>query len=386
MSEKLVKTGIVGLGNMGTAHARSIIDGRVKGLELTAVCDADEGRLAGFKEQQKFTDPAAMYASGAVEAVVVATPHFFHPEQAGGALKAGLHVMVEKPVAVHKQAAEELNAVPRAEGQVFAAMFNQRTDPHYRKLREMIVAGEFGAIRRVVWVITNWFRTEAYYRSGGWRATWKGEGGGVLLNQCPHQLDLWQWLFGMPQSIRAFCDLGRYHEIEVEDDVTAYMEYADGCKGLFVTTTGEAPGSNRLEITAERGKVVCEADGKISWERNEVEMSHFSKTDPGSFSRPATWDITIPVNGRGSQHVEILTNFAEAIREGKELIAPATDGVRSVELANAMLYSSLTESTVKMPLDGAAYAAKLEELMAGSKEKMQVDESGPASDFAKSNQ
>ncbi|MBE7540540.1 MAG: Gfo/Idh/MocA family oxidoreductase [Opitutaceae bacterium] len=379
-----VRTGIVGLGNMGSGHATSILAGKIKGLELTAIADADPARFARFPGLKTFSSAAEMIDSRQIDAIIIATPHFDHTTIGMRALKAGLHVMVEKPISVHRADAERLIASYTNKKQVFAAMFNQRTDLYYKKIRQLIQDGELGEIRRVNWIITNWFRTEAYYASGGWRATWAGEGGGVLLNQCPHNLDLFQWMFGMPKSIRAFCSFGRYHDIEVEDDVTAYMEFPNGATGVFITSTGEAPGTNRLEITAERGRIVYENDA-ISYIRNEVPMSEFSRKSTQAFARPDSWDVSIPAAGHGGQHNEILQNFADAILNGAKLLSPAVEGIHSIELANAMLYSAWTDSTVSLPLDGRKYERALKQKIAASaqnKRKKKVVVS--TDDFSKS--
>jgi predicted dehydrogenase len=226
----------------------------------------------------------------------------------------------------------------------------------------LIRNGDVGDLIRITWIITNWFRTDAYYASGSWRATWAGEGGGVLLNQCPHQLDLWQWLFGMPARVQAVCAFGKHHRIEVEDEVTAYLEYANGATGVFITSTGEAPGTNRLEIAGDMGKVVVEG-GKIQFTRNEVSARQFCRTSPALFAQPAVWDIDIPVSGSGGQHAEIIQNFVDAILDGEPLLAPAREGIHSVELANAMLYSSLTGKPVELPLDGRAFERTLRKLI-----------------------
>jgi predicted dehydrogenase len=308
-----------------------------------------------------------MIASGAIDALLIATPHFDHTPTGVAAFKAGLHVLVEKPISVHKADAELLIAAARRrKKQVFAAVFNQRTDPFYQKIRELIQTGELGEIRRVNWIITNWFRPDAYYGSSAWRATWKGEGGGVLLNQCPHNLDLFQWMFGMPRRVRAFCGFGRYHRIEVEDDVTAYFEFKNGATGVLITSTGEAPGTNRLEITAERGRVVFE-DDKLTFTRNEAPMSEFSRTTTEPFARPATTDHVIAIEGHGGQHNEILQNFVDAILDGAPLIAPGAEGVNSVELANAMLLSAWTNKTIELPMNAAAYARQLQRHIRESK-------------------
>ena len=248
-----VRLGIVGLGNMGGDHARNILAKKINRCVLGAVCDLDPARLEEFKDLPRFATHKKLFKSGTVDAVVIATPHYAHPTIGLAAFAAGLHVLSEKPLGVHKADCERFIAGHAGKSVVFAEMFNQRTDPYYIKIREMVHSGELGAIRRINWIITNWFRTEAYYASGGWRATWGGEGGGVLLNQCPHNLDLFQWIFGMPRRVRATCTLGRYHNIEVEDDVTAYMEYDTGTTAVFITSTGEAPGTNRIK-KPEQGK------------------------------------------------------------------------------------------------------------------------------------
>jgi predicted dehydrogenase len=360
-----VNLGIVGIGNMGSIHAQSIIDGKIPRCKLTAVCDPKPETLNRFSSAEAFLSVDDFLRSSETDAVLIATPHYSHTIIGIQALESHRHLLVEKPISVHKSDAERLIAAHRDSEQVFAAMFNQRTDPFFLKLRHLVQSGELGAIRRVSWTITNWFRTEAYYQSSDWRATWAGEGGGVLLNQCPHNLDLFQWIFGMPAKVRAFCHFGRYHDIEVEDDVTAYLEYPDGMTAIFSASTGEAPGTNRLEVAAERGKIVIENDSFL-FTRNEVPMSEFSRTDPGRFSAPETWEIQIPITGHGPQHNGILVNFVSAILDGAPLIAPAREGLNSLELANAFLLSSLENRSVELPINGALFEQHLQKLIASS--------------------
>jgi predicted dehydrogenase len=380
---KEVRFGIIGLGSMGSVHARSLLEGKVPRAVLGAVCDVNPQAAAPFPGLPAFTQIEDFLRSGRIDAVLIATPHFFHAPNGIAALKAGLHVLVEKPLSVHKADCERLIAAYRPGRQVFAEMFNQRTDPLYGKLRGLVRDGELGALRRIQWTATDWFRSQAYYNSGGWRATWAGEGGGLLLNQCPHNLDLWWWIFGMPGRVRAFAGVGKYHEIEVEDDVTAYFEYRDGATGVFIASTGEAPGTNRLEVVAERGRVVIE-NGKLSYTRNEIPMSQFCRTTAGRFDRPATWEISIPIEHRGTQHVGILANFVEAILDGAPLIAPAAEGVHSVELANAMLLSSFENETISLPLDAARYETWLQGRIAESKVKPAGVSTTPAAGLSKS--
>jgi predicted dehydrogenase len=361
-----VRLGIVGVGGMGGGHAREILNSKVKECELTAVCDAVPSVLERFPGVKGFTDYAAMIQSGEIDAVLIATPHFTHTSMGVAALEQGLHVLVEKPISVDKAESERLAAAHTNPKQIFAAMFQMRTDPRFVELHRLIHKGELGAIRRINWIVTDWFRTEAYYASGTWRATWAGEGGGLLVNQCPHNLDLLQWLFGMPKTVRGFCQMGRYHDIEVEDDVTAYLEYADGATAVFIASTGEAPGTNRLEIAAENGRLLVESDHLI-FKRNVTPMTEFSRTTREGFAKPENKEMRLPISAGPGGHLAILQNFVNAILYGEALIAPAREGIHSVELANAILYSSFLKKSIDLPLDSAEYASFLKEKMSTSR-------------------
>ncbi|MDX1951284.1 MAG: Gfo/Idh/MocA family oxidoreductase [Verrucomicrobiota bacterium] len=361
-----VRVGVVGLGNMGRFHSDYLSQGKVGRCELAAVASSDPQKLAKYPNAKKFASGEELIDSGMVDAVLIATPHYSHTTFGIRALNRGLHIMVEKPISVHKADCLRLIEASRKTKLVFGAMFQLRTEPRYQKLKKLIVEGELGEIVRVSWIITDWFRTEAYYSSGGWRATWKGEGGGALLNQCPHQLDLMQWLCGMPSKIHGFAQFGRYHNIEVEDNVTVYFEYPNGATGVFITSTGESPGTNRFEIAGDRGKIVIE-QGKVSFTRNESSMREFSRSAKSGFARPDVWNIDIPIENASSQHATVMQNFVDAILDGAPLIVPGEEGLRSVEWANAALYSTWTGQTVELPLDATAYEKLLQEKIAASK-------------------
>ena len=378
-----VRIGIIGLGNIGQHHFGYLTAGKVGRAEVVAVSDAVPAKLEKYKPLKTFTDGEELIRSGLVDAVIIATPHYQHTTLGIAALKQGLHVMVEKPISAHKADAERLIATHKQHPkQVFAGMFQLRAEPRYLKIQKLIQAGELGEIVRMSWIMTDWFRTEAYYASGGWRATWKGEGGGVLLNQCLHNLDAMQWLLGMPARVRGFCQLGRFHDVEVEDNVSAYLEYPNGATGTFVSSTGEAPGTNRFEIVGTRGKVVLERD-RISFTRNEADMIQFSRSSKLGFAKPEVWDVEIPFENAPNAHATLMQNFVNAILDGEPLIAPGEEGIHSVELANVILYSSLIDQPVALPMDSAAYEQKLNQLIAGSKvEKKMVAVSNE--DFTKS--
>lgn len=365
-----VRIGIIGIGSMGSAHARELIAGKVAHAELTAVCDVRPERLEWAQQHlgehiARFDQPGELLRSGTVDAVLIATPHYDHPTLAIEALQQGLHTLIEKPAGVYTKAVAEMNAVALKSGKVFAIMYNQRTNPLYRKLKDLIDSGELGELKRSIWIITNWYRPQSYYDSGSWRATWAGEGGGVLLNQDPHQLDLWQWMCGMPKRVRAFMSFGKYRNIEVEDDVTAYVEYDNGATGLFVTTTGEAPGTNRLEVTGDRGKIVIE-DNKLTFWRLRVPESQFNREFKGGFGSPECWKCDIPAYGDNSQHLGIMRNWVEAIRNGTELIAPGIEGIHGLTLSNAMHLSAWTDDWAELPLDEELFYTKLQDRIAAS--------------------
>ncbi len=366
----VVRIGIIGVGAMGSAHVKSVK--QLNNCKLTALCDIRPQRLEEFKDTdiQLFADSQEMLAAGCVDAVVIATPHYFHVPIALAAMEKGIHVLVEKPIAVQKSEAQRLvdaiNAHPEL---VVSAMFCLRRMPVNIKIKQLIDAGELGTIRRINWIITDWFRTQKYYDSGDWRATWAGEGGGALLNQCPHQLDLMQWFFGMPKKITAKVCLGKYHNIEVEDEVTSFWEYEDGKTAVFVTSTGEAPGTNRLEVAGESGKLVME-NGKLTFYRNEVQTEEFCKNSQTLMDKPDCWTADIPFNAAMPLiHQEIIDNFAEAILKGTPLCAPASEGINSLEIGNAMLLSGLNNQSVELPLDEKHFDQTLEELIRNSNKR-----------------
>ena len=375
-----VRIGIVGMGNMGTEHAKYIYRGEIPQAELAAVCDIKPERLKAAEEASPgisaFLDYDEMLSSGKIDAVIVATPHYEHPPQSIKALKKKIHVMCEKPIGVYtKHAAELIKAADEMgkQGVVFGIMYNERTSPIYKKIKEMVDGGELGKIIRTNWIITSWFRSQRYYDSGGWRATWSGEGGGVLINQAPHQLDLWQWICGMPSKVMAFCGEGKWHDIEVEDDVTAYVTYPNGATGLFVTSTGEAPGTNRFEITGDNGKMVCE-DDKLVFFKNKQAVSYFIKNSNEGFKKPDCDEIEIKVDGDYPRHKGVVEAFANKILGKGELIAGGNEGINGLALSNAMHLSSWLGREVHLPIDEDLFLAELQKRIGSSKTKENVVE------------
>lgn len=374
---KEVRYGIIGLGNQGSTYIKEFFNkGKVVNAKITALCDINPDKIALAKEYTKgqkiefFTDYKIMLESGLVDAVMVETPHYSHPEIAQECLNRGIHALVEKPAGVYAKQVKEMNATAGKSHALFGMMFNQRTNCVYRKMREMIADGEIGELQRIVWVITNWYRPQAYYDSSNWRATWCGEGGGVLINQCPHQLDLLQWVVGeMPETVHGFCGYGKWHDIEVEDEVTAYFRYKNGATGVFITTTGEAPGGNRLEISGTRGKLLCEND-KIEFYRLSEDINEFSAHNEVLFGSPEVEKIDVETDGENPQHLGIINNFTQSILGKEKLFVDGTDGLCGVELMNAIEYSGWHGGAeTHVPVNEDEYIAELNKKCVGSRTK-----------------
>ena len=338
-----VKMGIIGFGNMGTQHAKNIFEGRVPKMELAAICDIDEEKAKKAKETYPdvpvFATADELMESGLCDSVLIAVPHYDHSPIAIKAFSLGLNVLTEKPAGVHTKQVIEMNEAAEKSGKVFGIMFNQRTNPMYQKLREMIKSGELGHIKRISWIITDWYRPNAYHKSATWRSTWDKEGGGTLVNQNPHQLDLWQWMFGMPDTVYADCSFGKYRDIEVDDEVTAYLKYKNGTTGTYITSIAEAPGTNRLEIACDAGRIVIE-DEKMFFKKLRQSEPEFDKVNESPFGRPLSDLIEMEVSGSGPQHVGILNDYAEAVLNGTPLLAPGAEGLNGVTLASAMYLST----------------------------------------------
>ena len=371
-----IRLGILGMGNIGNVHADNIISGKCPEIELSAACDLKSEKLEALKEKSPstvmFDDAEKMMDSGLIDALLVAVPHYDHPKFAMMAMGKGLHVMVEKPAGVYTKQVIEMNEFAKKCNVKFGLMMNQRTNCIYRKMREIVKSGQMGAIKRTSWIITNWYRPQAYYDSGDWRATWSGEGGGVLLNQCPHNLDLWQWICGMPTKVEAKLHYGKWHDIEVEDDVTAYVEYENGATGTFITTTGDIPGTNRFEITLEHGKLIAEGEKLMMW-RSEISEPEFSRTNNVAFAWPEIVESEVETDGKNEQHVAVINAFADCIENGGELVARGQEGINGLMLSNAIHLSGWTGETVTLPIDEEKFLALLNERRANSRGKADTD-------------
>ena len=359
----MIRLGMIGFGTQGRkTYGKAFWEGQIEGAELVAICDTNPAQLAWVNENhpeiKTFDNADALYKSGEIDAVLIVTPHYDHPALAMQAMDAKIHVLIDKPAGVFTKDVREMNAKAAESDVVFAIMYNQRTNPIFRKMHDMIHGGELGALKRFSWIVTDWYRSQAYYNSGGWRATWKGEGGGVLINQCPHNLDLWQWILGMPKRITAFTHEGKWHDIEVEDDVTAYVEYENGATGVFITSTADCPGTNRFEVLGDLGKLVFEND-KLIYTKLEMSEREFSKTNTEMFGRPNKETTEIDCTGDYPQHVGIINNFVKAIHGEESLIAKGEEGINGLTISNAIHLSGWLNTPIELPLDEDLFLAEL---------------------------
>ena len=364
--------GIIGYGNMGSDHAKRISHGDIPRMEIGAICDIDPEKLEKAKSElgdsiSYFADYKEMLSSGKINAVLVATPHYFHPQMVIDSFKSDMNVICEKPAGVYTNQVKEMNDAALKYGKVFSMMYNQRTNPVYAKARELVKSGELGDLKRMVWIITNWYRTQCYYDSGTWRSTWAGEGGGTLINQNPHQLDLWQWICGMPSKIRSVASFGKWHDIEVEDDVTVFAEYDNGMTATYITSTGEAPGTNRLEISGSKGKIVIENNTLQYW-RNRQDDVEFCRTADTAFGTPEVWKVEVPISKPAFiQHNGILKNFTDAVLDGAELLAPGIEGINGLTISNAIHMSAWKGGEpVSLPVDGDEFYNMLQDKIKNS--------------------
>lgn len=366
-----VRIGVIGVGNIGGLHTRYLLNHEIDHAELTCLCDINPDKMAPFKrahpELHIYENYEMLLESGNADAVIIAVPHYLHPIMAMRAFACGLHVIVEKPVGVYAKNVAEMNAAAEKSGKVFSSMFCVRTDPYFRTVRELVQSGALGGIKRVNWIATDWYRPQAYHDSSPWRSTWDGEGGGVLVNQSPHNLDMLQWIFGLPQRVTAIAQCGKYYHIEVEDEVTALLEYPTfTC--TYTASTGEAPGTNRLEIAGDMGRLVLE-NRQIEFLRNEISEREFNRRNTENMPMPSYWTCTVPPRDGEMKHQHITQNFVNAILENEPLIAPGVDGIREVELSNAIHLSAWTGRTVTLPVDPDEFLRMLNEKRNASKKR-----------------
>ncbi|MEP0177715.1 MAG: Gfo/Idh/MocA family oxidoreductase [Paraglaciecola sp.] len=359
------RLGVVGLGNIGQQHIKHVINGDVNNCTVTAVASRAPNELAQSIGAQHFTCYRALVDSGLCDGVLVATPTMEHLEMGLYVLSKGIHLLMEKPIGLSVAEGEQLLAAVGPK-QVFGLMLNQRVSPVFTQMKNLIDTGVIGELQRTHWTMTNWFRPEVYFQVSDWRATWYGEGGGLLVNQCIHNVDILQWLCGMPVFIQGFCGFGKYHDIEVEDEATAYFEYPNGATGVFIGSTGESPGVNRLEIVGDKGMLSFDGE-RLTLTLNAPSTSVYNRETKDMFGQPEKSVQDITPTEDVNQHAVVINNFIEATLNQQSLIAPAEEGIKSLSIANAILWSAWTKQGIVLPLDSGGYQQALNKKLVHSR-------------------
>ncbi len=367
---KKVKIGIVGAGGMGQGHAETMK--KIEEAELSAVCDCEEARVREVAQKygvKYFTDYKKLIDSGLAEAVIVATPHYFHPEISIYAMEHGLHVLTEKPISVTVRQADKMVEAAKKTGKVFCVMYQSRNRGVFITAKKLIEEGKLGDIKRTL-LVNPYYRSQAYYDSGSWRATWKGEGGGVLINQAPHMIDIFIMLAGLPKKFQAKART-RLHKIEVEDEVNVLLEYENGAWGYYYTCTNEVPSILYLEIAGDKGKIIFNGE-TLKFFSTSVPISEFTVKNESMWASPETKEEQLNIPETDAGHGAIIRNFCKAITEGEPLVSPGVEGLKSVEFINACLLSGFKNKIVETPVDRDEYDRFINEMIARSKEKESV--------------
>lgn len=362
------KIAIVGVGFQGEKYARYFFDGCFEDAELVAICDLFEERMNKVDPQRKtnhYTDYHNLFAEENLDAVIINTPHYTHPEIALAAVNNNFSVLCDKPLGVYAKSLEQLKESIESHPITFGVLFNQRMDPVFMRIKQIIQSGTLGTLKRCVWEVTDWYRPQKYYDLGGWRSNWEGEGGGVLINQCVHNIDMLYYLFGYPQRIQSLIGYGAYHDTEVDDSVIANLIFENSFLCTFISSTGETPGTNRFELSGSKGKLIMDDFSKLKFTINEVDEAEYAinaHTPPNKikFGKPKTLYYEEPFNERVDLHMMCIQNFIDAMSNGKEPVAGFGDGVACVEIVNGMYYADWVNSTVDLPVDEEVFCELLQ--------------------------
>jgi len=365
----MIRIGIAGIGFIAEEYIKLITAGRIQNAEVRALSSRNRSHMEAVKEKYQldavlFTDYEAMLSSGLIDAVMICTPHFHHPGMAIKAIRRGIHTMIEKPVGIFpeelRELAESLQTHPDVKAGV---LYCRRTNPIYQQIKDFLDSGELGQLKRVTWIITNAsvYRTQAYYNSATWRGTYVGEGGGLLLNQVSHHIDMLVWLLGLPKAIQANCYSAVERNIEVENEVSITMEYPGQAIGQFISSTREFPGTNRLEISCSKAQLILENEKDLTVRKLGVEETEFNRTTNIPFAFiPYEEEIhNFEPYENPEIQARIVNNFISAVTDGKPIACPVEDAIRSQQFIIGAYLSSWQEKKLTLPADGKAFTEEL---------------------------
>lgn len=377
-----IRTAIIGVGVMGKKYAEMITAGRVRNMYLSAVV-ARRDSIQEWAEGLTNTNGVKpkVYTSAndlfnnpdEYDAVLIVTPHRTHPDFARRAFQQGKHVICDKPAGITIGQAVQMAKDAKAADRIYGMIFHQRRYPKYNKIKEMLEAKELGDLSRIMLVNSRYFRTASYHRSGSWRSSWCGEGGGALINQGAHILDIWQWLFGMPNEIYADIPFGKYNSFMVDDEATIHMRYKDDMTAVFMLTTGEAIWEERLEIIGSKGKILLENDTLHIWRYSSDSNEYIKTQQVTSRENMECLEEIIQFEKAEEPYVQMLENFADAVisNDASILTASGESAVNQMMLTNAAYYSAWKGCRVQLPLNAEDYEKALEEQCALERNKLQ---------------
>lgn len=355
-----VRAVLIGFGGMGRTYAQMIYAGMVPGMELVGVCCRNasgqtllENAFPGVAIYSDADDMAAQEAD--FDAVIIVTPHTSHVPLGLRFAALGKHLLLDKPAGVRAADVAALEALCRDKGVTFGMIFNNRRLPAFRRAKALLESGVLGKLHRAVWVCNSWYRSPAYHRSASWRSSWNGECGGLMLNQNPHYLDMWQWFFGLPDRVWADLQFGRYNDFLVDDAVDIQFSYDNGFHGTFISATGEAPGVNRLEIWGSKGKLTIEDGAKLFLDENELSTEEFGKINQEKFASIPHAQRRVELETVENPYQEVFENFARHLLYGDALFADGSDGLKTCMLTNAIYVSGWEERRVAVPVEPGRY-------------------------------
>lgn len=361
-----IRMAVIGIGIMGKKYAKMIREGMISGMRLGAVCCRSQENIQWAKAQlgeeiPVFENTKQLFESSDLfDACLIVTPHKLHPEMIMQALDAGKHVFCDKPIGISMKQCQGIREKLDQSGLVFAMMFHQRMYPKYERIHTLLENGTLGQIRRIMVENSRYYRTWYYHKSGSWRSSWKGEGGGALLNQGQHLLDIWQWLFGMPDSLYAMIPYGKYNDFSVDDEATILMKYPDKKTAVLILTTGEGTWTERMEIAGSKGTLILE-DNHLTLHLYDQDLDDYKKTAACSSREEFKEKVLEEVFPEDQEpYEEMLTDFAQAVLKKRPVRVNGLEGLNSLELTNAAYLSAWTGETVALPLDAERYERELE--------------------------
>lgn len=368
----MIRIGIAGIGFIAEEYIKLITGGAVQGADITALSSRNAAHMAEIKEKYNlknavlFTDYEDMLRCGRIDMVMICTPHFQHPKMAISAIERNIHTLIEKPVGVFPEELDALEHCIRNHAHVQSGvLYCRRTNPIYASIKQLLEEGALGTIKRITWIITDMYRPQIYFDSVSWRGTYSAEGGGMLMNQVSHHIDLLVWLCGLPEDMQAHCYTAQERNIEVENEVSITMEYSGKAIGQFIASTRECPGSNRLEISGSKGQIILENERKLIARTLQTDEKEFAVATQESYGKIPyeEWEQILEAPDNRILQAAIVNNFLRALEGKAQVLCPVMEAIQAQQFIQGAYLSSWQEKKLKLPVDTDAYTAELRKRM-----------------------